>query len=277
MELNKTSESLFSMKADNRVEHHHEPQPKDQREVKTFVLENKPNRTEPRRGSSLQSKERRDGRASDSRETKAPVSSKRNHDDMDKDSGAHVSDQAVASVNVHSMFSDVVLSVESGVALSGADLQWVEELILSTVESMLISDVNGQQLVEVVLDNSNLVPEPFCGVNLTLVQNGSDISVSFSNFLDQGQLADALGLVMANPQNLADLVGSLRNHHLFLKELSIGTNVVQLPKIEEVQSPFHMIAAAIRNQDHEQDQEGKRDSQDQQQEQGSFAQDNVEV
>ncbi|EPP39108.1 putative outer protein E, partial [Chlamydia psittaci 84-8471/1] len=108
------------------------------------------------------------------------------------------------------------------------------DVIASTVESMIVADVNGQQLVELVLDAEGNVPEVFAGANLTLVQSGTDLSVKFSNFMDDVQLTEAVNLISNNPSQLAGLVESLKNLRLNLTELTVGTSIVQLPTIEEV-------------------------------------------
>lgn len=156
------------------------------------------------------------------------------------------------------------------VAVASADLQWVQDVIASTVESMIVADVNGQQLVELVLDAEGNVPEVFAGANLTLVQSGTDLSVKFSNFMDDVQLTEAVNLISNNPSQLAGLVESLKNLRLNLTELTVGTSIVQLPTIEEVQTPLHMIAATIHQRDEEKDQEGKDQQQQQDQEQNQY-------
>ncbi|WP_080141990.1 DUF5421 family protein [Chlamydia suis] len=263
MELNKTTESLFNAK----VEHNHiqaeAHEPRDQREVRVFSLEG--------RSSAKQAKDDRAlGRTSSRQETarssedgsveeKATgVSSREEEETKDGTffSGGNPT-AGMALVDTPMAVASEVMMETSVLTTSSVNLEWVEQLVLSTVESLLVADVDGKQLVEIVLDNANTVPEAFCGANLTLVQTGEDVAVSFSNFVNQAQVAEAMQLVQQNPEQLVTLVGSLKARQLNLTEFVIGNVAVSLPSLEKVETPLHMIAATIRHHDQEGDQENK--------------------
>lgn len=147
----------------------------------------------------------------------------------------------------------------ASVVVSAPSLDWVESCIVKAVDSMFIGDIQGGQLVEVILSESQEVPEAFVGANLTMTKEGEGISVAFSNFTDQAQAAKAMELVLGNPENLQVLVQNLGNRQLVLREMVVAGQVVQLPTREEIQSPLHMIAASIQHRDSEKDREGQND------------------
>lgn len=257
MELNKASESLYSAKTENHsIEREVGPEPINQQGVvKEFRLE--------------RSASRRNHESSD-KFSDGPASLQvKEKDEERKESGEHdcgSSMTAASHIDIPVQVLDAQSVGSSNVAVSSVSLQWVEELVISTVESMMISGSGDQQLVEVVLDSTGTVPEAFYGANLTLVQTGTDVSVSFSNFAGDSQLVEAMQLILGNPEQLTVLVNSLQRHQLNLAELVVGNNAVPLPKIEEVQSPLHMIASTIRQEEREQDQ-GRGDQRQEQQEQ----------
>lgn len=256
MELNKTTESLFSCKTTRASQPELSPDPVDNRDVKVFSLETKQVKDSHR---SSQSKDR--GIHQDRKEThpddKRCESSCEIKEEEKEEERLYVSNPMAADL----LFAEratatTVQGVEAApVTIASVDLQWVAETILSTVESMMVSSIDNQQLVEIVLEQNGEVPAAFAGANLTLVQTGSDLSVKFSNFLDPMQAANALELVAANPSQLAGLVEALKGRQLNLTEFLIGSSIVQLPTREETQTPLHMIAAAMRHHDQEKDQE----------------------
>lgn len=263
MELNKTSESLFSAKIDHNHPRTEAHEPRDQREVRVFSLEGRsstrqekadrmPGRTSSRQESSKGSEE---GAV---HESTAGVSSKEEEESKGDGfftGGNPTSGMALVETPM-AVVSEAMMET-STMTVSQVDLQWVEQLVTSTVESLLVADIDGKQLAEIVLDNSNTVPAAFCGANLTLVQTGEEISVSFSNFVDQAQLTEATQLVQQNPKQLVSLVESLKARQLNLTELVVGNVAVSLPTIEKIETPLHMIAATIRHHDQEGDQEGE--------------------
>lgn len=275
MELNKTSESLYNCKTDRHsVQQEVGPEPKDNRDVKVFSLEGRQQSKQDRQDKVSSKDSRQESRGADDKhveEKTSAVSSK--EEDKEESDGFMAYDNPTAGM----AFVDVAASVSSEavvesttVAIGSADLQWVQDVIASTVESMMVADVNGQQLIELVLDAEGNVPDIFAGANLTLVQTGTDLSVKFSNFVDNAQMAEAMNLIVNNPSQLAGLVEALKNRHLNLTELAVGSSIVQLPTIEEVQTPLHMIAATIHQRDEERDQEGQDQQQQQDQEQNQY-------
>ena len=263
MELNKTSESLFSAKVEHNQPRADAHEPRDQREVKVFSLE----------GKSSAKQEKLDRMAG--RTTSRQESAKNSEENVVEDNSKNVSSReeeekkedgffagsnptsGMALVDTPMAVASEVMMETSSITVSQIDLQWVEHLVLSTVESLLVADVDGKQLVEIVLDNSNTVPEAFCGANLTLVQTGENVAVSFSSFVDQTQVAEAIQLVQQNPEQLASLVGSLKARQLNLTEFVVGNVAMNLHTIEKMETPLHMIAASIRHHDQEGEQKDK--------------------
>ncbi|AFS27576.1 DUF5421 family protein [Chlamydia psittaci] len=275
MELNKTSESLYNCKTDHHsIQQEVGPEPKDNRDVKVFSLEGRQQSKHNRQDKTTSKSSRQEARGADDKhveEKTSGVSSKEEEKEEGQNFMAYDNPTAgMAFVDIAPSVSSEVVVESATVAVASADLQWVQDVIASTVESMIVADVNGQQLVELVLDAEGNVPEVFAGANLTLVQSGTDLSVKFSNFMDDVQLTEAVNLISNNPSQLAGLVESLKNLRLNLTELTVGTSIVQLPTIEEVQTPLHMIAATIHQRDEEKDQEGKDQQQQQDQEQNQY-------
>lgn len=150
---------------------------------------------------------------------------------------------------------------------SSADLRWMSDLILSTVETLLVGELQGEQFVEMGLSAHHDVPSAFIGANVSLVQSGQELTVSFSNFQDITQQQEAQHLVLSQQEQLQSLISALQARNLQLKSMSVGQHVVQLPQVEEVRSPLHMIAATMRNQHEEQGQQQDQQRRDQQQDQ----------
>ncbi|BAE81740.1 hypothetical protein CF0968 [Chlamydia felis Fe/C-56] len=275
MEFNKTSESLYNCKIDHHaVQPEVGPEPKDNRDVRVFSLEGRQQSKQDRQDKISNKGSRQETRGADDKhaEEKTSAVSSKEEEQEDGDGFMAFDNPAagMAFVDVAAPVSSEAVVESATVAIASADLQWVQEIIASTVESMIIADIDGQQLIELVLDSEGNVPEVFAGANLTLVQSGVDLSVKFSNFVDNTQMAEAMNLIVNNPEQLTGLVEALKNRHLNLTELTIGSSIVQLPTIEDVQTPLHMIAATIHQRDEEKDQEGKDQQQQQEQDQNQY-------
>lgn len=269
MELNKmTADTAYNCNKENHVSQKDAlPEPKDNREVKVFSL----NRNSDKTNSKLSSKETK-SRSDSLNKSEA----KKNDDtlaslkDEQEDSDNNLfSCDVIANLNMSGLKPASLedgIQATSSVAVSSIDLAWVEDIIASVVESMLIGEIDGQKMVEITLSDKADVPFIFSKSNLSIVQDGNEISISFSNFMDEVQAMDANQLVTSNPMQLQGLITSLKDKNLTLTSMKIGAQVVQLPTLEESQTPLHMIAAAIRHQDEEQDQEqgDQRHSRDQQ-------------
>lgn len=269
VEFNKTTDALYQSKTHMvRPESKHEPV--DQRDVKVFSLDTKQTSRSER---STNKQERRDSHlVSEDKRCDSNQEVKEEEQELQQEK-AFVADVAtgMAFMEMAAQTASMSSVVEAApVAVASADLQWIADTIFSTVESMMIASVDGNQLVEIVLDQNESVPAAFAGANLTLVQTGSDLSVKFSNFMNAEQSIKAFDLVSANPAQLAGLVEALKGKQLHLTEFVVGSTLVQLPTIEEVQSPLHMIAATIRNHDQEKDQEQKDQQQQSDQEKNAF-------
>ncbi|ANH78511.1 DUF5421 family protein [Candidatus Chlamydia sanziniae] len=269
MELNKTSESLYSScKTDNSVQNNATARPEDHRDVKVFSLEGKQQSRQERTSNKTSGRTETRGHEDKGIEDTSTASKEENLEEQSEK--FFTCENPTAGMAFVDMATPLVVenSMEiAPIAVSSIDFQWVENLILTTVESMIISEVNGEQLVELVLDNNVFVPEVFAGTNLTLVQSGSELSIKFSNFMDATQMKDAAELVMNNPTQLSTLMSTLKQRQLTLSEFSVGSQVVQLPKLEEIQTPLHMIAATMRHQDEEKDQQDQREQQGEQRDQ----------
>lgn len=270
MELKKTAESLYSAKTDNHTVHQNSPEPRDSRDVKVFSLEGKQTRQE--KTTSSKGNTRTESRKFADEEKRvddeiAEVGSKEEEQESQEFCLAENAFAGMSLIDIAAAGSAEAVVEVAPIAVSSIDTQWIENIILSTVESMVISEINGEQLVELVLDASSSVPEAFVGANLTLVQSGQDLSVKFSSFVDATQMAEAADLVTNNPSQLSSLVSALKGHQLTLKEFSVGNLLVQLPKIEEVQTPLHMIASTIRHREEkdqrDQNQKQKQDDKEQ--------------
>ncbi|WP_375793736.1 DUF5421 family protein [Chlamydia sp. 12-01] len=275
MELNKTSESLYNCKTDHHsVQQDVGLEPQDNRDVKVFSLEGRQQSKQDRQDKVSNKGSRQESRGADDKHVEEKTSAVSSKEEEKEDGDGFMAydnpTAGMAFVDVAAPVSSEVVVESATVAVASADLQWVQEVIANTVESMMVADVNGQQLIELVLDTEGNVPEIFAGANLTLVQSGTDLSVKFSNFVDNAQMAEAMNLIVNNPSQLAGLVGALKNRHLNLTELTVGSSIVQLPTVEEVQTPLHMIAATIHQRDEEKDQEGKDQQQQQDQEQNQY-------
>lgn len=273
VEFNKTSESLYQSKTTHTVHPEAKHEPVDQRDVKVFSLDTKPTAKQER---SVNRSERRDAHpASEDKRCESSHETKEEDQDLQQDNNKpFVAENAAAGIALMEMAamsaSTSSIAEAAPLAVTTADLQWIADTIFSTVESMMVADINGNQLVEIVLEQNGEVPAVFAGANLTLVQTGTDLSVKFSNFVNSDQVAGALELVSTNPSQLAGLVEALKGKQLNLTEFVVGANIVQLPTVEEVQSPLHMIAATIRHHDQEKDQEKKDQQQQSDQEQNAF-------
>lgn len=277
MELNRTSE--YSCKTENHLPQRREDAlgPQDSREVKVFSLEGnqQSSRQEKSASSSSSSKtQAREGRSEDGKrieEKSSAVASKEEDSAAEEEEAKFfVNEQVAAGIalfDLPSVAVQEVQSMSSTVAVASVDLSWVGEVILSTVSSMTISELEGQQMVELVLEATPQIPEVFVGANLTLMQSGEELSVNISNFQDPSQAVQAAQLVSNNAEQLSSLVSALYARNLRLAEFVVGSQVVQLPRQEEIQTPLHMIASAIRyNEDKEQEREGQNQQQQEQQE-----------
>ncbi|SPN73823.1 hypothetical protein C10C_0675 [Chlamydia serpentis] len=272
MELNKTTESLYSSKTDTRNVHHDSqaiPEPKDNRDVQVFSLEGK-QQTRQEKASSNKSHSRTESRklSDDDKRVNDEIAEAGGKEEELKEESQELcfAENAFAGmslIDIAGVGSTETIVEVAPVAVAGIDTQWIQDLILSTVESMVISEMNGDQLVELVLDANANVPEVFAGANLTLVQSGKELSVKFSSFVDAAQMTEAANLVVNNPSQLTSLVNALKNYQLTLKEFTVGNLLVQLPKLEEMQTPLHMIASTIRHRDEERDQRDQNSKQQQ--------------
>ncbi|EPP34626.1 putative outer protein E [Chlamydia ibidis] len=276
MELNKTSESLYNCKAGTHSQQSIGPDPVDNRDVKVFSLEGKQQSRAERNDKLAAKGNRQDARSSsdDKRLEEGPASVvAKEEEEQEQENGFMICENAAAGMSLvdiaTSMATEVALETAQ-VAVASVDLSWVADIVASTVDAMMVTDIGGQQLVEIVLDSEAAVPEAFAGANLTLVQSGDQLTVKFSNFTDNVQMSEAMQLVASNPVQLTNLVQSLKDRMLTLTELTIGTNAVQLPKLEEIRSPMHVLAASIRQQDQEKDQDGRQQHSDQEQDQKQF-------
>lgn len=269
MELNKTSESLYNCKTESHLpQSDMEPAPQDNREVKVFSLEGRQSSRQGRQESSSSKGKvasRQESRGADDKHIEDSVCLKEDNDKEEKFFSWDNPTPGMALVDIAAPLGGEVVTESTAVAVASPDVVWIQEVIAKTVESMVVAELNGEQLVELVLDSQGNVPEVFSGANLTLVQSGTDLSIKISNFMDNAQVAEAIHVINSNPQQLAGLVTSLKGHQINLKEFIVGSNIVQLPTIEEVQTPLHMIAASIHRKG-EQHHEGE-DQQQQQQEQ----------
>lgn len=278
MELNRTSE--YSCKTENHLPQRREDAlgPQDSREVKVFSLEgNQQSSRQEKSASSSSSSSKtqsREGRSEDGKrieEKSSAVASKEEDSAAEEEEAKFfVNEQVAAGIalfDLPSVAVQEVQSMSSTVAVASVDLGWVGEVILSTVSSMTISELEGQQMVELVLEATHQIPEVFVGANLTLMQSGEELSVNISNFQDPSQAVQAAQLVSNNAEQLSSLVSALYARNLRLAEFVVGSQVVQLPRQEEIQTPLHMIASAIRyNEDKEQEREGQNQQQQEQQE-----------
>ncbi|WP_100934439.1 DUF5421 family protein [Candidatus Chlamydia corallus] len=267
MELNKTTESLYTSKADTHtVNQNSAPEPRDNRDVKVFSLEGKQTRQEKVTSSKGNSRTESRKLADEEKRVNdeiAEVGSKEEDQESQEFCSAENAFAGISLVDIAAAGSSEAVVEVAPVAVAGIDMQWIENVILSTVESMVISEINGEQLVELVLDTNTNVPEAFAGVNLTLVQSGQELSVQFSSFVDAVQMAEAADLITSNPSQLTSLVSALKNHQLTLKEFAVGNLLVQLPKLEEIQTPLHMIASTIRHREEDKDQRDQNQKQQQ--------------
>ncbi|WP_213319133.1 DUF5421 family protein [Chlamydiifrater volucris] len=260
MELNKTSgdTSLYSCNKDSRITKNNKPEPVDNRDVKTFSL-NRETRSNSRQQGKVARGERRGQEDKKLEEGPASIATKEEKKESKEgllyDGGA----AGLAMMDVIAPQSVETSLEAASVVVSAPSLDWVEGCIVKAVDSMFIGDIQGGQLVEVILSESQEVPEAFVGANLTMTKEGEGISVAFSNFTDQAQAAKAMELVLGNPENLQVLVQNLGNRQLVLREMVVAGQVVQLPTREEIQSPLHMIAASIQHRDSEKDREGQND------------------
>lgn len=268
MEFNKTSEALYSCNTPRQSHPEASPAPVDNRDVKVFSLETKQVKDTQRSSSkdrNVNHQDRKETHSSDDKRCESTGETREEEKDEDKVFVANSMAAELLFADKASVASAQTLEA-APITVASADLQWVSETILSTVESMMISGIDNQQLVEIVLEQNGEVPAAFAGANLTLVQTGSDLSVKFSNFVDPMQAANALELVVANPAQLSNLVEALKGRQLNLTEFAVGSSIVQLPTVEETQTPLHMIAAAIRHHDQEKDQDQQDRQQPEQQE-----------
>ncbi|EPP36262.1 DUF5421 family protein [Chlamydia avium] len=263
MELNKT-ESLYSCKTESHLPQHDGPAPQDNREVKVFSLEGRQQSRHGRQENSNKGKvaSRQETRGTEDKSIEDTVCTKEDSEKEEKFFAWDNPTAGMALVDIAAPLAGEMVVENTAVTMASADLTWIQEVIANTVESMVVAELNGEQLVELVLDSQGNVPEVFSGANLTLVQSGADLSIKLSNFMDNAQVEEAVSVINGNPEQLVNLVTSLKGHQLNLKEFMVGSNVVQLPTIEEVQTPLHMIAASIHRKD-----EQHHDRQDQQQKQ----------
>ncbi|WP_213358165.1 DUF5421 family protein [Chlamydiifrater phoenicopteri] len=260
MELNKTSgdTSLYSCNKDSRITKNNKPEPVDNREVKTFSL-NQESRSNSRQQGKVARGDRRNQDEKKLEEGPASIAAK---EEKKEGKEGLLYEGGGAGITMMDIIApqSVEASLEtSSVVVSASSLDWVETCIVKAVDSMFIGDIQGGQLVEVVLSENSEVPEAFMGANLTMTKDGEGISVAFSNFADQTQATKAMELVLGNPENLQSLVQNLGQRQLVLREMVVAGQVVQLPTREEVQSPLHMIAASIQHRDSEKDQDGQND------------------
>ncbi|AQT77671.1 DUF5421 family protein [Chlamydia gallinacea] len=273
MELNKTSESLYNCKTENHLpQHDMEAAPRDNREVKVFSLEGRQQSRQGRQESTSSKGKvtsRQEARGVDEKHIDDAVCVQEDKDHDEKFFAWDNPTAGMALVDVAAPLASEVVAESAAVTVSSPDVQWIQEVIARTVESMVVAELNGEQLVELVLDSQGSVPEVFSGANLTLVQSGADLSIKLSNFMDNAQIAEAVNVINSNPEQLVNLISSLKGHQLNLKEFMVGSSVVQLPTIEEAQTPLHMIAASIHRKE-DQQREGRDQQQEQEQEHNQY-------
>lgn len=259
MELSKTNrDATSSFSNEEALEKKGTLGPQDNREVPQFIMGCN-NRTQSRDSS----KEQSSSQGSRKNESKRGENTSYKEEKKIRNSTQNSSQEEIRLMN---LVTDVDLE-EVGLEKishleSKINLHSINELILNTVSSLtVLGNDAGYQLIECELLSQNNIPEAFFGVNMRLEQENGELRISFNNFGSPGQVNDAYDLVKANSAQLSSLINSLNKKSFLLKEFKIGHQAVQLPRIEEFDSPFNMIAANFKYYD---DRNDKNDEHNQQ-------------
>lgn len=252
MELNKASmDASCAYAKDMQPENETSVGPQDARDVRQFVI----NKDHRHTGNGVQNKSLRDRKSEESKQSTESSGflreEKKDKSNASQSSNYSSKDQAFAEA-LSGLKLEFASLGSSMTTLSATDIQWVENVISQTVDSMIIGGSDEAQFCEIVLAQDGTVPMAFEGANMTIAREGFDIKVNIGNFGSTEDLNQAVMLVESGKGNLAELVKSLQLRQINLSEFKVGNHIVQLPSLmEEKQTPIHMIAAAFKHHEEE--------------------------
>lgn len=115
-------------------------------------------------------------------------------------------------------------------------ITFMNRLIERLVTDLKIGQIGGRDFASLNLSKSE-VPEAFAGSNLTLSYQMDGLTIHFDNMTPQ-QINNAINLIEKNQEQLLDLVRALQGKNINLHELSIGSHVIALPRVQPLPPPF---------------------------------------
>jgi Family of unknown function (DUF5421) len=133
----------------------------------------------------------------------------------------------------------------------------IGQLIQNMVESMRVGQVDGKDFATVELKREAEMPRAFVGSHLTISYEANGISIHFDNFMTPQQQNSAITLIEKNKEQLMNMMQALNAKNIQVRELSIGTHTIALPRIEPLPPPFQpppSAEAETRQQQRRQDQ-----------------------
>lgn|GEM_PF-6378441 len=156
---------------------------------------------------------------------------------------------------------EVQTDLSAGIEKAAADktaavtqVSQVAQLIQKTVESMRIGQVGGKDFASLELKTNENVPQAFAGAHLTVSYEANQITIHFDHFMTPQQENTAINLVEKNKEQLVQMMQSLNAKNIQIAELSLGSHVVALPRIEGLPPPFQPTLTAETEPSRQQDQ-----------------------
>lgn len=138
-----------------------------------------------------------------------------------------------------------------------ASVAAIGKLIQSTVTDLKIGQIDGKNFASMNLSNAGEIPQAFAGSNLTLSYQAGALIIHFDNFMSPQQENQAITLVEKNKEQLLEMVQTLQAKNITVHEMTIGTHVVALPRVEPLPPPFQSVQTGLgqTRQEREQQQE----------------------
>ncbi|MEZ5315319.1 MAG: DUF5421 family protein [Chlamydiales bacterium] len=124
------------------------------------------------------------------------------------------------------------------------DITAISKLIQNMVKEMQIGQLEGKDFANIQLSEASMnLPEAFLGSHLTLSYEENQLTIHFDNFMTPQQENNAMIMVEKHKQQLLDMIQTLQQKNIYIKEMSIGERAITLPRIESHPTAFRSIAA----------------------------------
>lgn len=128
---------------------------------------------------------------------------------------------------------------ESLTASTAQEAAQISKLVLRLVDSLMVTKVEGQDMVSMQLGQNKEVPTYLANSNLSITQHSANsISITFSNFDSVQQENKAVINIEKAKAQLTELVGNLQARKIEVTEMRVGDHRIELPKVEALPPPF---------------------------------------